>query len=263
MKWEKTSFKNKFKFKKKYGQNFIFDQTLIESIIEKANLAKNDTVIEIGAGIGSLTYGLAKKVKKVITYEIDEELREILNDNLIEFSNVDIKIADFLKEDFSSLKKEVSIVANIPYSITTPILFKIIDEQMPVKKIIIMVQKEVGERIAAKPNSKAYNAISVLLNHQYQIKKLMDIGKNNFYPIPNVESIVIEMLKKETNFNSNFKKLVKDSFRQKRKTIKNNLKQYNLEKIEKVLLKNNYSLNSRAEQIPIAVFVELSEELGE
>ncbi len=263
MKWSQANIKNEFKFKKKYGQNFIFNQTLIENIVEKANVAKDDIVIEIGAGVGSLTCGLAPKVKKVVTYEIDHELEETLKKNMVEFNNVEIKMTDFLKEDFSFLKQEAVIVANLPYSITTPILFKIIDESILVKKLVIMVQKEVGERIAAKPNSKSYNALSVLLNHQYKIKKLMDIGKNNFYPIPKVESIVLEMVKKDTRIDNKFKKLVKDSFRQKRKTIKNNLKLYDLEKIEKVLSKNNYSLNSRAEQIPIEVFVELSEELGE
>lgn len=261
-----TVLKNaQFKFKKKYGQNFIFDHNIIESIIKKGEITQNDTVVEIGTGIGTLTSLLADYSKKVISYEIDDSLKPIIEENLKEKTNVSLIFANFLKADLKHLKPPLVLVANLPYSITSPILFKIIDEEIPFSKLVIMVQKEVGERIKAEPNRKAYNALSVLFNQKYQITKIMDVSRQAFYPVPNVDSIVLRLDKKPANKINEpvFRKLIKDSFRQKRKTIKNNLKEYNLEKIEKVLQKHNFSLQSRAEAIPVAVFVEMCKEIGD
>ena len=258
-----------FNLKKMYGQNFIIDENIINIIINKAQIDKDTLVIEIGPGAGSLTNKLCKNAKNVICYEIDTTLKEILEEN-IEDENIEIIYKDFLKCNVNDdIKKydynKLYVVANLPYYITTPIITKIIEENVPVNKMVIMVQKEVGDRFKAKPNSREYNSLSIYLDYYFDVRKILDISKNVFIPKPNVDSIVLELNSKENKYNlknkSLFFKLVKDSFKQKRKTIKNNLKGYNMDIIEKILLKNNFNLSSRAEQIPIEVFVEISNSL--
>ena len=255
-----------------YGQNFIIDENIINNIITLSNIDEDTLVIEIGPGAGSLTYKLSKFSKNVLCYEIDETLKELLLDNLKDISNVDIKFCDFLKADvMSDIKKynyeKLYVVANLPYYITTPIIIKFIEEEIPVDKIVVMVQKEVGDRFKAKPNSKEYNSLSIYLNYYFDIKKILDVSRNVFIPKPNVDSIVLELTKKENRFKLNnsklFFKLVKDSFNQKRKTLKNNLKDYNLDIIEEVLKKYNYDLNVRAEQLSIDVFVAIANHLND
>ena len=259
-----------FKFKKKYGQNFIADENIINSIIKKSNIDKDTLVIEIGPGCGSLTYNLCLNAKNVLCYEIDETLKEVLEDNLKQFDNVDIKFKDFLKcnikEDIKKYNyKKLYVVANLPYYITTPILMHLIDENISIDKIVIMVQKEVGNRFKAQVGSKEYNSLSIYLNYYFDIKKLIDVSRNVFIPIPNVDSIVLEFIKKEKTIylkdKNTFFKLVKDSFKQKRKTLKNNLKGYPTEKIEFILKKYNLDLSARAEQVSIDIFAEISNSL--
>jgi 16S rRNA (adenine1518-N6/adenine1519-N6)-dimethyltransferase len=157
------------------------------------------------------------------------------------------------------------VVANLPYYITTPIIIKFIEDKIPVDKLVVMVQKEVGDRFKAAPNTKDYNSLSIYLNYYFDVKKLLDISKNVFIPKPNVDSIVVEFSKKENKFELKDEKLffnlVKDSFTQKRKTIKNNLKSYNLEMIEEILKKYKFDLSVRAEQLPIEVFVDIANNL--
>lgn len=167
---------NNFNFKKKFGQNFIIDENIIDSIINKAEIDKNTLVIEIGPGAGSLTYKLAKNAKNVLCYEIDTSLEEILKNNLKEFNNIEIIYNDFLKQNIKEdIKKytydKLYVVANLPYYITTPILIKIIEDSIVVDKIVVMVQKEVGDRFKAKPNSKDYSSLSVYLNYYFDVKK--------------------------------------------------------------------------------------------
>lgn len=258
-----------FKFKKKYGQNFIIDQNIINSIVNCADISDDTLVIEIGPGAGSLTYKLAKKSKKVLCYEIDNKLKDILENNLKEFNNIDIIYDDFLKRNIKEdLKKynfsKIYLIANLPYYITTPIIIKIIEEKINIDKIVVMVQKEVGDRLKAKPNTKDYNSLSIFISCYYEVKKLLDISPNVFIPKPNVDSIVIELKKKEKYNILNedlFFKLIKDSFKQKRKTLKNNLKEYDLEKIENILKKYNLDLSVRAEAISIEIFIEISNNL--
>ena len=275
MEYSPTKFKEKmqkynFNLKKMFGQNFIIDENIINNIITSAQIDKDTLVIEIGPGAGSLTYKLSEYSKNVLCYEIDTTLKELLEDNLKDCNNVDIIFKDFLKvnvlEDIKKYSyKKLYVVANLPYYITTPIIIKFIEDNIPVDKIVVMVQKEVGDRFKAKPNTKEYNSLSIYLNYYFDVKKLLDISKNVFIPKPNVDSIVVEFTKKENKFKLKDEKLffnlVKDSFTQKRKTIKNNLKKYNLEKIEEVLKKNNFDLSVRAEQLPIEVFVDISNNL--
>ena len=262
--------KNGFNFKKKFGQNFIIDENIINSIINKSDIDKDTLVIEIGPGAGSLTSKLVKKAKNVLCYEIDTTLKEIIKEVLIEDNNYEIIYKDFLtcnvKEDIKKYDyKKLYVVANLPYYITTPIIIKLIEDKVDVDNIVVMVQKEVGDRFKALPGSKDYNSLSIFLNYYYDVKKLLDVSKNVFLPKPNVDSIVVEFnkkeIKKEVKNEELFFKLIRDSFTQKRKTLRNNLKNYDLEKVENVLKKYNMDLSVRAEQISIDIFVDIANNL--
>ena len=270
IKFKEKMEKHGFNLKKMYGQNFIIDENIINSIINSSKIDKDALVIEIGPGAGSLTYKLSKYSKNVICYEIDKTLKPLLEDNLSDCDNIDIIFKDFLQANvLDDIKKynykKLYVVANLPYYITTPIIVKFIEDNIPVDKIVVMVQIEVGNRFKAKPNTKEYNSLSIYLNYYFDIKKLLDISKNVFIPKPNVDSIVVEFTKKETKYKLKNEKLffnlVKDSFTQKRKTIKNNLKNYDLEKIEEILKKYNFDLSVRAEQLPIEAFVDIANNL--
>lgn len=262
--------KENFNFKKKFGQNFIVDENIINNIINKSNIDKETLVIEIGPGAGSLTSELGKVAKNVIAYEIDKTLKPILEKNIQ--SNTEIIYEDFLKRNISEdLKKynykKIYVVANLPYYITTPIIIKLIEDKLNIDKIVVMVQKEVGDRFKAKPNTKEYNSLSIFLNYYYTVEKLLDVSKNVFIPKPNVDSIVVSLTKKGNKIKVDneklFFKLVRDSFKQKRKTLKNNLKGYNLKKIEEILKKHNLDLTIRAEALPIEIFAEIANNLKE
>ena len=272
MEYSPVKFKEKmdkygFNLKKMFGQNFIIDENIINSIITKSGVDKDTLVIEIGPGAGSLTYKLSEYSRNVLCYEIDTTLKELLNDNLSNCNNVEIIYKDFLKADvLSDIKKydykKLYVVANLPYYITTPIIIKFIEENIPVDKLVVMVQKEVGDRFKAIPGTKDYNSLSIYLNYYFDVKKILDVSKNVFIPKPNVDSIVVEFSRKidkpKLHNEELFFKLVKDSFVQKRKTLRNNLKGYDLEKIEKVLNKYGFDLSVRAEQLPIEIFVDIA-----
>ncbi len=260
-----------FNLKKKFGQNFIIDENIIKNIINKSEIDKETLIIEIGPGAGSLTYGLAKFAKNVVCYEIDTTLEEILQENLSEFNNVDIFYKDFLqanlKEDLNKYDyKKLYVVANLPYYITTPIIMKLIEDKIDVDKIVVMVQKEVGDRFKAVPGSKDYSSLSIFLKYYFEITKLMDVSKNVFLPKPNVDSIVVSFTKQKSKIlvknEELFFKLVRDSFKQKRKTLRNNLKDYNLDIIANILEKYNLNLTVRAEQISIEIFADIANNLG-
>ncbi len=259
--------KYNFNFKKNYGQNFIIDENIINNIITNSNIDKDTLVIEIGPGAGALTYKLGMFAKNVLCYEIDTKVKELLLENIKGLDNIDIIFEDFLKCDvLKDIKKynykKLYVVANLPYYITTPIIIKFIEEEIPVDKIVVMVQKEVGDRFKAEPGGKNYNSLSVYLNYYFDIKKILDVSKNVFIPKPNVDSIVVEFTKKEKKYilkdKDLFFRLVRDSFKQKRKTLKNNLKDYDLIKIEEILKKYNLDLSVRAESLPIEIFIDIS-----
>lgn len=259
-----------FNLKKMFGQNFIIDENIINNIINVSSIDEDTLVIEIGPGAGSLTYKLSEFSKNVVCYEIDETLKEVLKETLKEKENVEIIYKDFLKADvLNDLKKyeykKLYVVANLPYYVTTPIIVKIIEDNINVDKMVVMVQKEVGDRFKAVPGTKDYGSLSVFLNYYFDVKKVLDISKNVFIPKPNVDSIVVEFSKKENlkelKNKELFFKLIRDSFTQKRKTLRNNLKGYNLDKIEEVLLKYNYDLSVRAEQLSIDIFIDIANNL--
>lgn len=259
--------KHEFNFKKAFGQNFIVDENIIDGIIHKAAITSNTLVLEIGPGAGSLTYKLSEEAKHVLCYEIDERLKPVLDELVREKNNVEVVYQDFLtanvKEKLASYSySSLYVVANLPYYITTPIIMKLIEDEIQVDKIVIMVQKEVGDRFKATPGTKDYGSLSVFLNYYFDVKKIMDISRNVFLPKPNVDSIILEMRKKEKQkkvMDENyFFKLVRDSFKQKRKTIRNNLREYPLDIIEPVLQKYGFDLSVRAEQLPLDIFIDIA-----
>ena len=232
-----------FKFKKKYGQNFLIDSNITNKIANVIKDKANSLVIEIGCGDGRLTKQLCNYYDKVLCYEIDEEVIPYLKDNLKEYNNYNVILGDFLKRDVNLDIKlfkydKLYVVANLPYYITTPIIEKIINSKIDADTLVFMVQKEVGDRFSAKVGTKEYSSLSVYLNYYYDIKKEFIVKRNSFLP-----------------------KLVRDSFKFKRKNIRNNLKEYNLEVIEKVLNKYNYDLNVRAEALSINIFVDIANNL--
>ena len=260
--------KHGFNLKKNFGQNFIVDENIIRAIINKAGIDKNTLVLEIGPGAGSLTYYLGLEAKQVLCYEIDTSLKSVLEETLHELDNVRVIYQDFLKANVLAALQDYEydqlyVVANLPYYITTPIITKIIEEGIPVQKLVIMVQKEVGDRFKAVPGTKDYNSLSVYLHYYFDVKKILDISRNVFLPKPNVDSIVLEFVRKQTSYEiqneSLFFNLVRNSFKQKRKTLRNNLNGfYDLELIESVLKKYHLDLSVRAEQLPIEIFVEMA-----
>ena len=260
-----------FKFKKSFGQNFLQDNNIIENIVKKTDIKDNSLVIEVGPGSGALTKELAKVAKNVLSYEIDTRLEETLDENLKDYHNIEIIYDDFLNRDIQSdiINYEydnIYFVANIPYYITTPIIQKLIESKISFKAITIMIQKEVADRFSAHVKTKDYGSITVFLNYYYDIEKLMFVSRNAFIPKPNVDSVVIALREKKDKLNVNneelFFKLIRDSFRFKRKNIRNNLKNYDLKVIEEVLKKHNHDLTSRAEELELDVFVDLANSLS-
>ncbi|MDD2409293.1 MAG: 16S rRNA (adenine(1518)-N(6)/adenine(1519)-N(6))-dimethyltransferase RsmA [Bacilli bacterium] len=258
---------NKFNFKKKYGQNFLQDMNIINKIVNEIPALEKDLIIEIGAGSGNLTFKLKQLNTKLIAYEIDLETEEYLNK--LQSINLKIIYDDFTKRDINKDLNYFSynnlyIVGNLPYYITTLIIKKIIDSNLNPKEMIFMVQKEVANRLAAKPGNKEYGYITVYLNYYFEIYKIFNVGKNSFMPIPKVDSSVIKFIssnKYKALDENKFFTLLKDSFQYKRKTLLNNLKKYNKKIIENILLKNNINLKVRAEQLSIEIFIEISNAL--
>lgn len=260
----------KFDFKKSLGQNFLKDKSIIDKIVGAVDAEPNSLVIEIGSGAGALSVELVNKFDRVLMYEIDTRLKDILNDKLNNYCNYEIIFDDFLNRDVTNdISKyeydNLYLVANLPYYITSPIILKIIKDKLPINEMVIMIQKEVADRFNASPGSRDYGQITVLLNYFFEITKVCSVSKNCFVPKPKVDSSVIRLKKKDSllllkDFNY-FEKLVRDSFRFKRKTIKNNLNDYDLDIINKVLSKYGFNINSRSEELPYDIFVDLSNEL--
>ncbi|CCV63672.1 Ribosomal RNA small subunit methyltransferase A [Alteracholeplasma palmae J233] len=253
------------KAKKKYGQNFLKDKNLLKKIITKAEI-ENKNVIEVGPGQGALTQFALPVSNKMVAYEIDKSLTPYLKP----FVDQGLKVifGDFLNTDLEKDIKEnfnnedVHFIGNLPYYITSPIIFKILETEK-IKTATIMIQKEVGDRLASLPNQKTYNALSVIIQHYTNVKKVMDVKRAMFFPQPKVDSIIIRIEKKDQNLGSDedFKEFVKASFLQKRKTLMNNLStHYKVDKtaLQEFFVGNQLDLNIRAEQISVTKFEELA-----
>ncbi|MBE0700209.1 MAG: 16S rRNA (adenine(1518)-N(6)/adenine(1519)-N(6))-dimethyltransferase RsmA [Acholeplasmataceae bacterium] len=250
--------------KKKFGQNFLRDKNLLQKIVKASDIA-DKIVIEVGPGQGALTTFLACSARQVIAYEIDETLKPFLDELKKEHNNVQILYEDFMKTDMQIYQEPIHVVANVPYYITTPILFKIL-ETTQVKTASLMIQKEVCDRLLAKPNHKEYNALSVILQYHAEVKKIMDVKRQMFFPIPNVDSAVIRIVKRdkpllESNQEKIFIDIVKAAFRQKRKTLVNNWHQaFSVSKkdLESFLIMHHHLPNVRAESLDNADFIKLA-----
>lgn len=255
--------------KKNFGQNFLIDSNIINNIIDASEISEYDGVLEIGPGIGSMTEMLVKKAKKVICYEIDSDMIEVLK-NEIKTDNLIIKQNDFLKvnlteemKQFDDCKK-VFVVSNLPYYITTPIIFKLLEQKTNIDSMYFMVQKEVGLRLTGKPKTKDYNSLSVLMDLQTNSKILFNVSRNCFYPAPEVDSVIILVKRVEKDYSlkdrANFLKFVQSIFEMRRKTLLNNIiHKYNISK-EKVIESFNYfsfSESIRAEELTVGQIVDL------
>jgi len=258
-----------FDFKKSLGQNFLHDENIIDKIVNSANIDKDTLLIEIGPGAGALSKKTIPLSGYAILYEIDTRLKDVLNNELGLYNNYEIIFNDVLNQNISEdIKKfnykKIYVVANLPYYITTPIITKVIEEIEP-DKIVIMIQDEVADRLSAIPGNRDYGMISVYLSSRYDVKKLFKVSRNCFKPAPNVDSAVIS-LDKHNKYMINdmvlFDRFIKDAFKFKRKNLRNNLKGYDLVKIEKILLEDNFSLSDRAEVIPVSLFVKIVNELS-
>lgn len=252
-----------FDYKKSLGQNFLMDKNIIHKISDSIKPNENDLIVEIGPGAGALTKELVQKNCDIICFEIDTRLKEILES--IESNRLQIVFNDFLKVNLKEYidekkYKNIYFVGNLPYYITTAIINKIIDESNP-HEITVMVQKEVGDRFMSKPNSRDYGSLSVFLQYNFDVTKVVNVNKRCFEPVPKVDSVVVKLSKNKKYQAQNeekFYKLVKESFTQKRKNLRNNLRNYNLNKIEEVLKKYNKDLTARAESLSIEEFVDIS-----
>lgn len=224
-----------FSFKKSLGQNFLIDPNVLRNIVSQAHLTENSGAIEVGPGIGALTEHLARGAKKVVSFEIDQRLLPVLEDTLSPYDNVTIVHSDILKADVEAVIAEqmpdiddIMVVANLPYYVTTPILMKLLNDRLPIRGFVVMMQKEVADRITAKPGTKAYGSLSIAIQYYCTAEVAMIVPKTVFMPQPNVDSAVIRLIKHETPpvdvIDEDFLFVVtRASFVQRRKTIFNNL----------------------------------------
>ncbi|MGX8833304.1 16S rRNA (adenine(1518)-N(6)/adenine(1519)-N(6))-dimethyltransferase RsmA [Amedibacillus sp. YH-ame6] len=257
--------------KKNYGQNFLIESSVVEKIARSSIVSDHCVVFEIGPGIGALTQYLCEYAKKVVSFEIDERLPAVLKETLSEYDNFEIVLQDFLEIDLvewvEKYKKEgydVVIAANLPYYITTPILFKIFESHADISAITVMMQKEVADRFHAIPNTKDYNALSIITQYRCDVKSVMKVPKNVFMPKPNVDSAVLQFRfieRDNTIEETHFFEMVKACFKQRRKTILNNFGEYceNKESARLILEKAQIEVARRAESLGMDEFIHLYE----
>lgn len=268
--------RHNFRISKKFGQNFLVDESVLKKIIEGSELSKEDCVLEIGPGMGVMTQLLSEKAGKVLAVEIDRNLIPILKVTLFGYSNITLINDDIMQLDLKKTFEEhfgnmpVKVVANLPYYITTPILMKLLEEDLPLSSITIMVQKEVGERLSAEPGSKAYGALTVAVQYYSVPNKLMIVPSEAFVPKPEVESMVIRLDIRETppvsvKDEKLFFKVVKAAFGQRRKTLLNALSSGDLrvskEGIKEILDKVGIDENRRGETLSLEEFATIADEI--
>lgn len=257
-----------FKFTKSLGQNFLIDDNVLLDIVQGAEVNKEDFVIEIGPGVGTLTRELLKKAKRVCSIELDEELIPILGEELKEFDNFQLIHKDALKIDFKELignEKSVKVVANLPYYVTTPIIVKLLSEDYNFKSLTIMIQKEVGERIAAEPSTKEYGALSILVQYYCDVEIVRKVSPSSFVPQPKVDSIVVKLNKLnkpsvEVEDEKLFFRLSRDAFNMRRKTLWNATKPLGVsgELMEKAFENAGIDSKRRGETLSLQEFAALS-----
>ncbi|MGT2798470.1 16S rRNA (adenine(1518)-N(6)/adenine(1519)-N(6))-dimethyltransferase RsmA [Streptococcus intermedius] len=270
-----------FTFKKSFGQNFLTDTNILQKIVDTAEIDENVNVIEIGPGIGALTEFLAENAAEVMAFEIDERLIPILADTLRDFENVKIINEDILKSDLQARIKEftnpelpIKVVANLPYYITTPILMRLIESGISFSEFVVMMQREVADRISAQPNSKSYGSLSIAVQYYMTVKVAFIVPRGVFVPAPNVDSAILKMTRRdkpavEVEDESFFFKVSKVSFTHRRKTLWNNLTSYFGKtdevktKLEAALSNAELSPSVRGEALALQEFARLADSLYE
>ncbi|AGU75592.1 16S rRNA (adenine(1518)-N(6)/adenine(1519)-N(6))-dimethyltransferase RsmA [Streptococcus sp. SI1] len=270
-----------FTFKKSFGQNFLTDTNILQKIVDTAEIDENVNVIEIGPGIGALTEFLAENAAEVMAFEIDERLIPILADTLRDFENVKIINEDILKSDLQARIKEftnpelpIKVVANLPYYITTPILMRLIESGISFSEFVVMMQREVADRISAQPNSKSYGSLSIAVQYYMTAKVAFIVPRAVFVPAPNVDSAILKMTRRdkpavEVEDESFFFKVSKVSFTHRRKTLGNNLTSYFGKtdevktKLEAALSNAELSPSVRGEALALQEFARLADSLYE
>ena len=266
--------KYSFAFQKKFGQNFLIDSNILENIISAAGITKNDFVLEIGPGIGTMTQYLCEAARQVVAVEIDKMLIPILRDTLSEYNNVEVINKDVPKVDIKSLAEEknngkpIKVVANLPYYITTPIIMGLFESGVPIESITIMVQKEVADRMQTGPGSKDYGALSLAVQYYAEAQVVLNVSSNCFMPRPNVDSAVIKLTKHkipavEVLDEALLFKLIRASFNQRRKTLVNGLKNsseldFSKEQILEAIHSIGKDENIRGEKLTLSEFAMLS-----
>ena len=270
--------KYSFAFQKKFGQNFLIDSNVLENIVEAAGITKDDFVLEIGPGIGTMTQYLCESARQVLAVEIDKMLIPILEDTLSEYDNVEVINQDVLKVDIKSLVEEknngrpIKVVANLPYYITTPIIMGLFESKVPIESITIMVQKEVADRMQTGPGSKDYGALSLAVQYDAEAKVMLNVSATCFMPRPNVDSAVIKLTRHqespvEVKDESLMFRIIRASFNQRRKTLVNGLKNsseldFSKEEITEAIKSIGKEENIRGEKLTLEEFAKLSNALG-
>lgn len=268
-----------FTFKKSFGQNFLTDTNILQKIVDTAEIDDQVNVIEIGPGIGALTEFLAERAAQVMAFEIDHRLVPILADTLRDFDNVTVVNEDILKVDlaqhiqnFKNPDLSIKVVANLPYYITTPILMHLIESGIPFSEFVVMMQKEVADRISAQPNTKAYGSLSIAVQYHMTAKVAFIVPRTVFVPAPNVDSAILKMVRRPepavvVEDESFFFKISKASFTHRRKTLWNNLTGYFgktekvKDKLTKALDQAGLSPSVRGEALSLEEFASLADAL--
>lgn len=265
--------KHHITLQKKYGQNFIGDPALLERIATVCDWQPGDRALEIGPGAGTLTRAIAREAEEVLAIEIDRRLAPLLEETLADCANVHLVFTDALKADLDALMRDTlgwdgryKLIANLPYYITTPLIMHVLEGSEKVSELVIMVQKEVGERLCAAPGSKAYGAVTVMVQYAATVARAFDVGRHAFVPAPEVDSTILHLIPYEkrpiqAQSDAVLRRVVKAAFSQRRKTLRNSLSSLGCDKalIKQALEAAGIEDSRRAETLSVAEFVALAD----
>lgn len=265
--------KHHITLQKKYGQNFIGDPALLERIATVCDWQPGDRALEIGPGAGTLTRAIAREAEEVLAVEIDRRLAPLLEETLADCANVHLVFTDALKADLDALMRDTlgwdgryKLIANLPYYITTPLIMHVLEDSEKVSELVIMVQKEVGERLCAAPGSKAYGAVTVMVQYAATVARAFDVGRHAFVPAPEVDSTILHLIPYEkrpiqAQSDAVLRRVIKAAFSQRRKTLRNSLSSLGCDKalIKQALEAAGIEDSRRAETLSVAEFVALAD----